>query len=414
MPGNKDIETLTPNTRLGVTFMDMLNQGHAAKDEVMLDKEAGDLAYRRKDGRKLWYSQENLPLYTFMSQLRSRADAYAYYKRPDDSTSVYNDSYFMTCLMDVKDWTFKSRPDDVEPSLLNGDTLLNLFPDAFSISQEGNGFFVQLNIAPKDLAFVNLLNARYNMEYEYYAGMDEEKQAKHALYEAFNYAASQVIVNYTVTWYDLNGEEKMSETGDGYVTLNEVSFIPFAQKDIFSRGVVGSTKLRINHITAPKLAEGLALCDSPADKIMVRAVRDTHDLSFQTMNMSFFFTATDDGLYLPNWVNHTEILLLMGLKEYENALARSAGSGGGGGIVTSILEPDEKTWKTTNLWIELMRHFDTDTGESVYTGAETTMTIIEEALAGIVRVPTNLSFNIGNVKDFYVKKTGPITIGGEE
>jgi hypothetical protein len=411
-------ETMTPDTRLGVTMLDVLYQNRAVKDEVMLDKQAGDIVYkRREDGRIMWYSQENLPVYSFISQLRSRSEAYDNYARPDEDSDVYNDTYFMTCLMDVKDWNLRTRTDGTDASILNGDKLDNLYPEAFSVSQEGNGFYVQLNVAPKDLALIQFLNARYNLEYENYEGDDATARAKQELYESFNYKAGQLVVNFTVTWYDTDGGIKMTETTDGYVCANELCFVPFANSEIFSRTEVGSTKLQINYIAAPKLAEGLALCSSASELMMLHAVKDTYDISFQTMSMSFFFTATDDDLYLPNWVNHTEVLLLMGLTEYEEALDRSAGSGSGGGIVVSAEEPSLRTWNSTRLWIELMRKFtpgETTTAEYVADDT-TTMEELEDELRGVVHISAGLSLNPEDLDDFYVEKDGTTTIiGGEE
>ena len=413
-----NIESMTPDTRFGATFLDLLLNDHACKDEVMLDKEAGDLAYKRRgDGRIMWYSQENIPIYTFMSQIRSRANSYNSYKRPDDKSSVYNDTYFMTCLMDVKDWKFEKAEDEEEGtvhSLLNGETLNNCFPDAFSVSQEANGFFLQLNVAPKDLAMIQLLNARYNLEYMTYSGDNEESLKKKALFDQFNYANSPFTVNYTVTWYDLNGDVKRTETADGYICPNEVCFVPYKNDSIYSRNVVNSTKVKINSISAPKLAEGKSLCTTEKEKIMLRAVTDTNDISFQTMSFSFFMTSTDDNLYLPAWISHSEVLLFVGMRDFDALLERSAGSGSGdGGISVSVQEPDEKTWKNTTLWIELMREF-VPPDEVHYLGSPTTITKIEDELKGIEHVYSKLSLNINDVNDFYVEKTGEIKIGEEE
>ena len=410
-------ESMTPNARFGSSFLDVLFNDHAVPDEVMMDKEAGDIVYKRRgDGRIMWYSQENIPLYTFMSQIRSRANSYNYYKRPDDKSSVYKDTYFLTCLMDVKDWVFDKTEDEPEGtvhSLLNGEILRNIYPDAFSVSQEANGFFLQLNVAPKDLAMIQLLNARYNMEYMSYSGEDEEGLKKKALFDEFNYANSPFIVNYTVTWYDLNGEIKSTETTDGYIIPNEVCFVPYKNAEIYSRSLVNSTKVKINYIYAPKLAEGLSLCTTESERVMLRAVMDTNDISFQTMNFSFFMTKTDDNLNLPAWISHSEVLLFMGLRDMEAALERSAGSGNGGGIVTSVHEPDEKTWKSTNLWIELMREF-IPPDETKYLGSPTTISKIEDEMKGIEHVYANLSLDINSAKDFYVEKTGEIIIGEED
>jgi hypothetical protein len=358
----------------------------------------------------MWYSQENLPVYELMSQFRSRSDAYENYVRPNEENEVYNDTYFMTCLMDVKDWNFKKRSDGKTPSILSGDKLMNLYPEAFSVSQEGNGFYIQLNAAPKDLGLIQFLNARYNLAYKDYSGTDADKLAKKALYNKFNYAEGQFIVNFTVTWYDLNGDERESETTDGYVCANEICFVPFERSEIYSRLVVGSTKLQINYITAPKLAEGLTLCTSDADMTMLNAVKDTYDISFMTMSMSFFFTATDRDLYLPNWVNHTEVILLMGLQEYEEALDRAAGSGSGGGIVVSSEEPTARDWKSTKLWIELMRKYDPEQGGQ-YLGSPTTMETLEDEMRGIDHIYANFSLNRDSTDDFYVEKTGTYTVG---
>ena len=146
---------------------------------------------------------------------------------------------------------------------------------------------------------------------------------------------------------------------------------------------------------------------------MLRAVMDTDDSSFQTMNFSFFMTKTDDNLNLPAWINHSEVLLFMGLRDMEAALERSAGSGNGGGIVTSVQEPDEKTWKSTNLWIELMREF-VPPNETKYLGSPTTISKIEDEMKGIEHVYANLSLDINSAKDFYVEKTGEIIIGEED
>ena len=165
--GKPNVETYVPNTRFGATFLDVLLNERAVNDEVMLDKQAGDLVYKRRDdGRILWYSQENIQLYQFMSQIRSRSDACVTYAYPNDKTSVYRDSYFMSCLLDVTDWEFEKAEGDSPTktySLLKGDKLKNCYPDAFSVSQEATGFFIKLNIAPKDLAYINLLNSRYGI-----------------------------------------------------------------------------------------------------------------------------------------------------------------------------------------------------------------------------------------------------------
>lgn len=414
--GKTNVETSVPNTRFGATFLDVLLNKRAVNDEVMLDKQAGDLVYKRRDdGRILWYSQENIQLYQFMSQLRSRSDACTSYAYPNDKSSVYADSYFMSCLLDVTDWEFEKAEGDSPTktySLLKGDKLKNCYPDAFSVSQEATGFFIKLNIAPKDLAYINLLNSRYNAEYEEYAGEDEEKLAKKALYNNFGYAAGQFSLNYTITWYDLNGDVKETETADGYIAANEVCFIPYKRTKVFKRTEVNSAKLTINYLSAPKLVEGNALCTTAVEKKMVNSVKDNTDLSFQTMNFSFFMTATDDNMYLPGWINHSEIILLMSVKEMEDAMDRAASSGDGG-IVISVNEPDEKTWHNTKLWVELMREF-IPPDDVRYTGSPTTIGKIEDELKGIEHVYTKFSTDKKSVNDFYVEVTGDITIGEDE
>ena len=414
--GKPNVETYVPNTRFGATFLDVLLNKRAVNDEVMLDKQAGDLVYKRRDdGRILWYSQENIQLYQFMSQIRSRSDACVTYAYPNDKTSVYRDSYFMSCLLDVTDWEFEKAEGDLPDktySLLKGDKLKNCYPDAFSVSQEATGFFIKLNIAPKDLAYINLLNSRYNAEYEEYVGEDEEKLAKKALYNNFGYAAGQFSLNYTITWYDLNGDVKETETADGYIAANEVCFIPYKRTKVFKRTEVNSAKLTINYLTAPKLVEGNALCTTAVEKKMVNSVKDNTDLSFQTMNFSFFMTATDDNMYLPGWINHSEIILLMSVKEMEDAMDRAASSGDGG-IVISVNEPDEKTWHNTKLWVELMREF-IPPDDVRYTGSPTTIGKIEDELKGIEHVYSKFSMDRNSGNDFYVEVTGDITIGEDE
>jgi hypothetical protein len=402
-----NVESLTPNIRFGTTFLDLLYQGRAAKDEAMINKQTGDIAYKRKDdGRIFWYSQENTSFYEFLSQLKSRTEKYGKVKRPTSKSEVYNDSYLMTTLTDAVDWSYPAREDDVSPSLLNGDSLVNPYPESFSIAQEGNGFFIRVNVAPKDRALIHLLNAKYNREYENYSGDDEDHLAKHALYEEFNYSASQLTVNYTVTWYDLDGEIKETKTADGYICINEENFVPFDIDEVYSREEVKYTKLTINSIGAPKLAGAVPLFKTAVEQVLLRTVTDNCAISLETVSTSFFFVSTDEELYLPNWTNHTEVLLLIGLVEYDAALKRAAGTGDcSGGVIMSQDEPSKKDWEDTDLWIEMMREL-MDNGNFEYLDSPTTVETIEDELNGIVHVASKLSLDPSELKAFYVRRNG--------
>ena len=173
---------------------------------------------------------------------------------------------------------------------------------------------------------------------------------------------------------------------------------------------MNSTKLKINYLSAPKLAEAEKLCTTEQEQTFIRSVADTNDIAFQTMNFSFFFTDIDDNLYIPSWISHSEVLIFMGLRDFDEALERSAGSGGTE-ITTSIIEPDDKTWKLTNLWIELMRVIEPPNGGS-YIGSKTTMPKLEDEINGILHLKVNFSLDKNSIKDFYVEKTGEINVEG--
>ena len=416
----KDIENIVPNVRFGTTFLDILHRDRAVNGEVLMDKAAGDLIYKRKeDGRMFWYSQEKILPFEFLGQIRARMKTNDNFIIPKSTSSVYDDTYFVSSLLDAKTWTFEEREDGLTPSLLLGDKLPNTYPDLFSISYESNGFFIQLNVAPKDLGFIQLLNGKYNATYENYNEVDIEGLEKKALYEKYNYKEGQITVNYTVDWYDTSDELVHTETTDAYVCVNEVTFVPFATQTIFSRDVVAYAKMKINYIEAPKLKAGLDLFTSESELALVRSVKDNFEISFMTMNVSYFLTLKDKNLYLANWINHTEMILAMGIPEFLNMIDRTPLSGKEYGVRISIQEPDKDIWKTTSIWVELMRKIHPHGGDSIhgddveYTGSPTSISEIEDGINGIIYSNVDLSLNRED-KAFYVENTGQIIINVDD
>ena len=72
-------EVRVPNSRFGTTFLDIKYRDHAAPDEVMLDKKTGEIIYRRKDGKYLFFDKESIHVYEHFSQIKKRIMSYEYW-----------------------------------------------------------------------------------------------------------------------------------------------------------------------------------------------------------------------------------------------------------------------------------------------------------------------------------------------
>lgn len=402
------VESLVPNSRFGTTFLDTKYRDRAIDDEVMIDKLTGEILYRRKDGIYLWNERERIHVYEHFTQIKKRIEAYNNWISPLEERTKFNESYFSTTIMTVLDFTCNASDEDIKNNnpigLIYGHTLENPKKIPFSITQESNGFFINIGTTPRDRALVGALNERYNREYYNYTGSDPDHVAKAAKYKEYNYLESHFVVNYTVYWYDINGDLLSTETADGYAIANENTLIPFKQVSTYGRSKVNATKLVINSISAPKLAEGyeLTLNSGIVEQTFINSTRDTDSIIIDSMLISFFSTITDDLFQVADTDGMTSYLMVLGMNEYEQTLNR-AGSPLSNGNVIGTKSPIKGDWEKSNIWHETIRKVHTIDDVEFIGTTETTPQSLEEMLMGVRHTGSFITSEKDETEGFYLK-----------
>lgn len=396
------IESNSPNMRFAAAFLDYAEHKRAVPGEVMMDRRTGETVYKRfDDGKRLYFAQENIHQNNYVTQIKTfLAENKKTYIRPRPAIcAVCDDTYYMSVNMDLVDFRFND--DEKNKSLLGGGKLLNPYAREYSIIQEQNGLFVQLTGRPRDRATISLLAAVYDKYYKNYVGTDAAKLKKKALYDQPYYLDSNAVVNYTLRYYRSTGEVFAEQTSDAYVRFNEVSFVPFVKSTIYSRTEVAYTRLIINSISAPKLAEGKALLKESTEGVMFEAFLDNADISVITCNVGCFMTPTDPYFTLPPEEN-TVPIFLMALDEFENELDKIGNISTATGVMFSVLEPDDTQWSDVNLWGEILADVY-GFNDSEKTGASTNLDELEKNFGGIEYHNGGFTIDSADVTDYLIE-----------
>lgn len=391
-----------PNMRFGTSFLSFDNHKKAVNDEVLMDKRTGQLVYKRNtDGKLIYYSQENVHLNNYMRQLKTLMQNHKKtYIRPIPSNCNYcNDTFFMSYNIETIDFYFDENAENQR--LIDGGVLLNPKPTKHSFTQETNGFFINLVGRPRDRALVSFLTALYDRYYKNYTGDDTDALAKKDLYKLDGYDLSNAVINYTVTYYTSTDEIYASQTADGYVRINELSYVQFPYAGIYPRTSVSYAKIQINSISVPKLAEGMKLINTATEQLLYNRILDYDDVAFISCNISIFTTTTDQSFSVPEEENCTPILV-MGWQEFEEELVNAkSGGDGASGILISVEEPDETVWEDITIWGELIRTVYS-TGDAEDTGAITNIDELEKNFGSIEYHNAKFTTNVSDVDDYYV------------
>lgn len=397
------VQSNAPNMRFGSSFLNFTqhNTMHAVNDEVMMDKRTGQLVYKRNtDGKLIYYAQENFHLNNYMQQLKTlMTENKRTYIMPTASNCEYCDStYFMSYNIEMIDFT----PDDrFSDKLIEGGVLKNSYPEPHSFIQETNGFFVQINGRPRDRALLSFMTALYDNYYKNYDGDDPEALALKEYYTIAGYDNSNVVVNYTVTYYDSDDSVVAQDTTDGYARANEISYIPFTYQGIYARSRVTHATLKINSVSTPKLAAAQNLVMTDSQKKLVERITDNDDVAFISCNVSIFICTEDAEFKTPTDDNCIP-LLIMGWEEFNEELVRAKVSGGSSGIILDEIEPDPIDWEDITLWMEILRNVATD-GTEEETEHATDVDDIENALKDIDYYDGYLTTDKTDTKNFLVE-----------
>lgn len=376
MNSNKT-KVISPNMRFGASFLDYTKHNVLAgvNDEVMMDKQTGQLVYKRKtDGKLIYFAQENFHLNTYIRQIKAlMTDHRKVYVRPNSSNcESYKDVYFLSYNINMVDFEFA---DNAPASFIEGGVWKNSSPVQHSFVQETNGFFFQLNGRPRDRAILSYLTALYDRTYKNYNGLDEDILAKKSMYELIGYDNSNAVVNYTVSYYDSDDNVVSEDTSDGYIRVNEVSFVPFIYPGIYPRDRVAYAKIKINSVSTPKLADACDLLQTDAEKLLLESIKDSEDVGFVSCNVGIYICTSDKNFSTPT-PDNTVPMLVMGWEEFEEELSRTKANGGATGIYVDVFEPDPTEWDDIGMWAEVVRHVYPD-GTEEETEHETDLESIE-------------------------------------
>lgn len=399
---------IAPNMRFGASFLDykQYNKMRAVKDEVMMDKRTGELVYKRNtDGKLLYFAQENFHLNTYIRQIKSlMTDNKKTFVRPNSTNCEdIKDVYFLSYNIDMIDFEFI---DNAPQTLMDGGAIRNPIDERHSFVQETNGFFVQVNGRPRDRALVSYLTALYDKTYKHYEGADADSLERKAMYDLPGYDNSNAVVNYTVSYYDNDGKVVAEDTGDGYVRINEVSYIPFVYAGIYPRNRVANAKIRINTVSAPKLSVAKTLLTTEPELALLESVTDNEDIGFISLNVGIYISTSDPDFTTPE-KTYTVPMLVMGWEEWEEELARAKGSGAGSGILISVTEPDPTEWEDVGFWGEIIRYVYPD-GTEEETEHETDLEAVEKSFTATEFSDHILTTDRNDAANYWVELFGPV------
>lgn len=399
---------IAPNMRFGASFLDYKkhNKMRAMNDEVMMDKRTGELVYKRNtDGKLLYFAQENFHLNTYIRQIKALMnDNRKTYVRPNSSNCEgINDVYFLSYNIDMIDFEFI---DNAPQTLLDGGSIRNPIDVGHSFVQETNGFFIQVNGRPRDRALVSYLTALYDKTYKHYDGEDPEALLRKEMYEQPGYDNSNAVVNYTVSYYDADGKVVAEDTSNGYIRINEVSYVPFVYQGIYPRTRVAKAMIRINMVSAPKLAVAKTLLSTEPELALLEAVTDNEDIGFISCNVGIYISTSDPDFTTPE-KTYTVPMLVMGWEEWEEELARAKSGGAGSGILIAVKEPDPTEWEDVGFWGEIIRYVYPD-GTEEETDHETELETVEKSFTSTEFSNHILTTDMTDAANYWVELFGPV------
>lgn len=298
------LEYVAPNLRFGTSFLNSKFRDRAVNDEVMMDKTTGALTYKRQlDGDFIHFDRENIAISEWMMQMRT---AYA----EDDSitypTESNCDSFLSTFLIGtLYDFQSFSYENEFVTRIEDGAYYINQYNTPFNISHETNGFFVKVVVRPRDIATVHLLCDVYDRFVRSYDGTDPVYLQEKEKFDETNYDGSNVSIRYTLTYYK-DGEIVNTMETTGHAIVQEVCYIPFPEKEVFSRETIDYITLSIDEISMPKISFGLKLKEEEFtdDELQVyEKVKDIDDIGLKYMEVFHYATISDEPFAVPRKEN---------------------------------------------------------------------------------------------------------------
>ena len=253
------------DTRASFTFLDLANKEYAVNDEVLIDKNTGEIYYKKKDG-KIVPSNKSVPNTTLNVLDLSGAIS------KSDVTVLYPTSKSVVMVM-------------MEHRLVNEKSLIDKTPSledfTFRVSKETNGFFFNPKSRISDKNVIEILTALYNY--------------KHSSSELKN-----ASINYTINYYYKDGTKK-TVTESANVRMNVTTFIHIGIEDINDKDELDYIEVILNSIHS-KIITDMVKDDVFTTSSSVKYLADDKDICIESFDVNSFM---DDTNTLPDDKNTT-------------------------------------------------------------------------------------------------------------
>lgn len=385
----QSISSIQPNLRFGTSFLDTKYRDRAARGESLMDKRTGEVVLRRKeDGSFLYFNREAPKIDDFIMQVASLIKSNIEFTYPSSNNREdISNIQFMTTLTDLQD--FVKAPIN-GAGWYDGTSYANNADEtkSMTMTKEMNGFFLKVMSRPRDSAIIEFLGSIYN-------NINENK------------IDGDVEVNYTVTAYDSNKNERGSITKKVYIPLNKMVLVPFFGS--FTTSGVSFLKLRINSLCLPKIKGALEYATNNYNNIL-SSFLDMSDTSISLTHMyTSAFVELNSDTVIADSIN-SRVISSISLSSFENAMDQISNISSAGGIHVSPDIPDELTLSRIEVWAERFREVK-NKGETVLVSDNPTTNLEElEYLFGEVEsMSTYLSYDWTKPEAIYVANRGSIT-----
>lgn len=391
------VSSKKPNMRFGTSFLNTKFRKFAAKDEALMDKSSGEVAYKRlSDGSFLYFNRENINIENWLLFMRS---AYEYDTKSVHPTekkcTEFANTYLMGTQFDLQDFvsTVKDENDEEIRDFTKGIYLRNPDNVSFNISHEMNGIFVEVKANPRALPLLNLISSVYDRYFEDYDGSVAEYLTEKSKFDNSAYYGNCVEIGYSVTYYAKDGS-KENANYVGYCNLNSPAYIPFGTRTIRSRETTDFIRISLDYVALPKLKYGLEIKDSEfteRESDLYDRIKDEEVIELKCADMFVYTTTTDNRYRLPQ--DSVNVIALTEAKVIEDSFARIGMMSSASGVICRIKSPTSEEWERINMWAERCRMVKAG-GDTENLGSETNIDDLEGFFGRLEEIESNFTLDI--------------------
>lgn len=343
-------ETLVPDVRFGITFLDEQYDLKAARGEVLIDKIDAELFLKRPaDNKIISFMRRNTYLYETINELNVQLQNAIRYTFPEE------DSMYLSMLFHMR--YIRERN---ETNILLGDIIFNkndLNPNRqieFYVSPRSNGFFIRAKTRDNDRKSTSFLNFEYN-RLERSGEVQRPSEYNNMSYWRNGNAILEYTVETTGTSTVTGKETTVTCSDTVSIRLIEHTLVEFPERYNLNLTNITRCVVRVNAFRFPKLqymyAYYMALPKDPSYPFHQLIEVDYAAYIKDVEVWSFVDEKNDIPAYNENmFVN--QILDSAYLMEFMQKLKHI---GDGNGVIPSVTRPSATFWTANNAWAEMIR-----------------------------------------------------------